>query len=130
MVWKPDTFVLITKKRKSMYKPTTFKEYQINRNIIDCCSSIERFLTTRATTIGLLQLILPIGWRISKPDINRIRWVERDLQVKQESLNNLYLTIKNNKVHIYQYYVSDFNKDFITLSININIDENDKVYLI
>ena len=113
-----------------MWKPVTFKEYQINRNIIDCCSSIERFLTTRATTIGLLQLILPIGWRISKPDINRIRWVERDLQVTQESLNNLYLTIKNNKVHIYQYFVSDFNKDFITIVVNINIDENDKVYLI
>ena len=113
-----------------MYKPTTFKEWQINKNVVDCCSSIERFLTTKCKTIGLLQLVLATGWRISKQDTNKVRWVERDLQVKQDSLNNLYLSTKQNKVHIYQFYESDFNKYFITLRLNINVDEHDKVYLI
>lgn len=113
-----------------MYKATTFKEWQINKNIADCCSTIERFLTTRVKTIGLLQLILPIGWRISKPDSNKVKWVERDIQCKQESLNNLYLSIKNNKVHIYQFFEAEFNSDYVTVRININLDDNDKVYLI
>ena len=113
-----------------MYKPTTFKEWQINKNVIDCATAIERFLTTKCQTVGLLQLVLATGWRISKMDSNKVKWVERDLEVKQDSLTNLYLSIKNNKVHIYQFYESEFNKDFITLRFNINIDEHDKVSLI
>ena len=113
-----------------MWKPVSFKEWQINKNVVDCCSSIERFLSTKCQTVGLLQLVLATGWRISKQDSNRVRWVERDLQVKQESLTNLYMSIKQNKVHLYQFYEAEFNKDFTTLRINVNIDEYGKVYLI
>lgn len=113
-----------------MYKPATFKEWQINKNVIDCATAIERFLTTKCQTVGLLQLVLATGWRISKIDSNKVKWVERDLQCKQDTLNNLYLSTKQNKVHIYQFYESEFNKDFITVRLNINVDEYDKVYLV
>ena len=106
-----------------VYQTTTFKEWQINKNVIDCTTAIERFLSTKCRTVGLLQLVLATGWRISKMDSNKVKWVERDLQCKQDTLNNLYLSIKNNMVHIYQFYESDFNKDFITVRLNINIDE-------
>lgn len=111
------------------YKQTTFKEWQIGRNICDCCSSVERFLTTRVRTLGLLQLILPVGWRISRAE-NKVKWVERDIQVKQDVLNNVYLSLRNNKVHIYNYFESDFNRDFITIRININIDEYDRISIV
>lgn len=98
----------------------------MDKNIIDASYAIERFLTTKCQTLNLLKLILPIGWRISKVE-NKLKWVERDLQVTQEEINNVYMSTKNNKVHIYNYYQSDFNKDFLTVRLNVVVDEYDRV---
>lgn len=109
---------------------TTFKQWQMEKNIVDCCYVIERFLTTRCRTIGLLQLLLPIGWKITKQDSDKKRYLERSFETSTSSLNSIFLTLKNNKVRIYNFYPSDFNKDFTTIRLNIVIDEYDKVTLV
>ena len=108
----------------------SFKQWQIEKNIVDATSSIERFFTTRVRTVGLLQLSLPIGWRISKADESKLKWVERDIQCTDSELYNVFTSLRNNKVHIYNYFQSDFNKDYITVRLNINIDTNDRLVLL
>ena len=108
----------------------TFKQWQIEKNIVDATSSIERFFTTRVRTLGLLQLILPIGWRISQIDESKLKWIERDIQCTDGELYNVFTSLRNNKVHIYNYFQSDFNKDYITVRLNINIDTNDRLILL
>lgn len=112
------------------YQTTTFKEWQISKSTVDCCSSIERFLTTKCRTLGLLQLILPIGWTISKKDSDKKRWIERTFQTSVNSLTNLYMSTKNNKVHIYQYYPADFNSDFTVIRLNVIVDDYDRIFLV
>lgn len=120
----------VTKSQLNMKIKNSFKQWQIEKNIVDATSSIERFFTTRVRTLGLLQLIIPIGWRISKADENKTRWVERDIQCNDNDLYNVYASLRNNKVHIYNYFQSDFNKDFVTVRLNINIDTNDRLILL
>ena len=95
-----------------IYKQT-IKQYQIEKSIADVCYVVDRFLTTKCQTLSLLQLILPIGWRISRQE-QKLRYIERDLQIKQSDLHNVYMTISKNKIHIHQFFESSFNKDFIT----------------
>ena len=107
----------------------SFKQWQIDKNIIDACSSVDRFLTTKCQTLSLLQLILPIGWRISRQE-QKLRYIERDLQIKQEDLNNVYMTIKNNKVHIHNFFQSEFNSDFLTIRLNVVITEFEQIRIL
>ena len=104
----------------------SFKQWQMDKNIMDAVASIDMFLSTRAKTIKLLQLILPIGWRLSKKE-NNIKWIERDFQVNESDIYNIYNTIKQNKVHIYQYFKSDFDKDLMTIRLNVIVNEYDRV---
>lgn len=120
----------VTKSQLNMKIKNSFKQWQIEKNIVDATSSIERFFTTRVRTVGLLQLILPIGWRISKIDESKLKWVERDIQCTDGELYNVFTSLRNNKVHIYNYFQSDFNKDYITVRLNINIDTNDRLILL
>lgn len=111
-----------------MFK-SSFKQFQVDKTILDACSITEKFLTTKCRTINLLSLVLPIGWRVGKPE-NKVRFIERDLQIKQSDINNVYMTIKRNKIHIYQFFESNFNKDFITVRLNIVINELDQIEVI
>lgn len=104
----------------------SFKQWQMDKNIMDAVACIDMFLSTRAKTIKLLQLILPIGWRLSKKE-NNIKWIERDFQVNESDIYNVYNSIKQNKVHIYQYFKSDFDKDLTTIRLNVIVDEYDRV---
>lgn len=102
-----------------------WKQYQLEKNIVDAATAMTRLTSNRVQTVGLLQLVLPLGWRISKKDDNKTRWVERDLQCKQSDLYNVFQTLKHNKIHIHNYFESDFNKDFLTVRLNVVIDSND-----
>ena len=108
---------------------TQWKTYQLSKNICDCSVALERFLSNRVQTIGLLQLILPVGWRISKQE-NKVKYIERDVQCVPNDLNNVYMALQRNKVHIYQYFESDFNKDFITVRMNVIVNEYDLIQLL
>ena len=108
----------------------SWKQYQIERSIVDCCTSLELFLKTPCQTIQLLGLILPVGWKISNLDKDNIRHIERNFQVHPNQLNNVYTTLRNNKVHVHNFYPADFNKDFVTVRINLTIDRFDRVLLI
>lgn len=111
-----------------MFK-SSFKQWQVDKNILDACSIIEKFLTTKCRTINLLTLVLPIGWRVGKPE-NKVRYIERDLQIKQSDLHNVYMTISKNKIHIHQFFESSFNKDFITVRLNLVINELDQIEVV
>lgn len=111
-----------------MFK-SSFKQWQVDRNIIDACAAINMFLSTKVKTIGLLQLILPNGWYISKTE-NKVKWVERQLQISQLDLVNVYNTIRNNKIHIYQYYPNERDNTFIIVRLNVIIDINDRIVLL
>lgn len=104
----------------------SFKQWQMDKNIMDAVACIDMFLSTKAKTIKLLQLVLPVGWRLSKKE-NNIKWIERDFQVKECDIYNVYNTIKQNKVHIHQYFISDFDKDLVTIRLNVIVDEYDRV---
>lgn len=108
----------------------SWKQYILERNIIDCCTAMTRLLSNRVITLGLLQLILPSGWRISKIDENKLKWIERDLQCSASDLYNVYTSTRNNKVKVYNYFDADFNKDFQTVRLNITIDELERIKLI
>lgn len=113
-----------------MRQQQQWKIYQLERNIVDATTAVTRLMSNRVQTIGLLQLVLPIGWSISKKDENKNRWVERNLQCKQSDLFNVYQSLRQNKVHIYNYYEADFNKDFQTVRLNVIIDEWDRINFI
>lgn len=108
---------------------TTWKTYQFERNIIDATCAMERLLTSRVQTVGLLQLILPIGWRLSKTE-DKVKYVERDLEIKPQDINNVYLSLRNNKVHILNYFECLTNTDMLTIRLNVVVDEYERIKLI
>lgn len=113
-----------------MYIKTQWKIYQLEKNIIDATTAVTRLLSNRVQTIGLLQLVLPVGWRISKMDSDKNRYIERDFQCKQSDLYNVFQSLRNNKIHLHNYYEADFNKDFQTVRLNLIIDINDRFIVI
>lgn len=108
-------------------RPNTIKQYQIEKSIVDCCYVLERYLNQRVKIYSLLQCILPIGWKITPLGEDGYKYIERSFQAKQGDFYNVYQSMKGNKVHVYNYYESSFNKDFTTIRLNLAIDKDENI---
>lgn len=108
------------------YIKTTIKQWQLEKNIADTCYILERYLTQRVKMFSLLQCILPVGWKITKLQ-DGYKYIERSFQAKQNDFYNVYQSLKRNKVHVHQYYESEFNREFITVRINLAIDKDENI---
>lgn len=107
-------------------RPNTIKQWQLEKNIADCCYVLEKYLTQRVKLFKLLQCILPQGWKITKLE-DGYKYIERSFQAKQNDFYNVYTSMKNNKVHVHNYYESTFNKDFTTIRLNLVIDKDENI---
>lgn len=110
-----------------MLVKTSIKQWQIEKNIADCCYVLERYLNQRVKMFSLLKCILPIGWKITNINDDGYKYIERSFQAHQNDFYNVYQSLKRNKVHVYQYYQSEFNKDFTTIRINLVIDKDENI---
>lgn len=108
---------------------TTIKQWQLEKNIVDCCYILERFLNNRIKTIELLQLILPVGWKITKLQ-DGYKYVERTIQCTQSDLHNVYMCTQSNVVRIYNFYPADFNDDYLVVRLNLRIDKDNNITFI
>jgi len=108
-------------------RPNTIKQWQIEKNIADCCYVLERYLNQRVKMFSLLQCILPVGWKITSINEDGYKYIERSFQAKQNDFYNVYMSLKHNKVNVYQYYEAPFNKDFQTIRLNLVIDKDNNI---
>lgn len=109
-----------------IYKQT-IKQYQIEKSIADVCFVLDKYLNQRVKIFSLLQCILPVGWKITSFNEDGYKYIERSFQAKLNDFYNVYMSLKNNKVNVYQYYESSFNKDYITIRINLAIDKDENI---
>lgn len=106
----------------------SFKQWQMNRNILDACAAIDMYISTNLQHIQLLMMVLPVGWRLSKKENNH-KFIERDLQATENDIFNVYMAIKNNRIHIHQYFTST-DKNILTIRLNVIVDDYDRIQTI
>jgi len=107
----------------------SFKQYRINRLVIDACELLTMFMSTRGRTFQLLQNVMPQGWYMTE-QIDGYNYFERSFKCSEADIKNVYESLRANKINILQFYPSEKDSTYTVVRLNVGIDKDLRVKIL